>query len=73
MQPSISRRNWLKDSAIGLGWLAGAAHWSALQAADGLHFPAKAKRIIFLFMDGGPSQVDTWDPKPELTKRNGEP
>lgn len=73
MQPSISRRNWLKDSAIGLGWLAGAARWSALQAADGLHFPAKAKRIIFLFMDGGPSQVDTWDPKPELTKRNGEP
>ncbi|MFM2012546.1 MAG: hypothetical protein RLZZ396_1330, partial [Planctomycetota bacterium] len=73
MLPSISRRNWLRDSAIGLGWLAGAARWSALQAADGLHFPAKAKRIIFLFMDGGPSQVDTWDPKPELTKRNGEP
>jgi hypothetical protein len=38
-----------------------------------LHFPAKAKRVIFLFMDGGPSQVDTWDPKPELTKRSGEP
>src|SRR5579871_3446304 len=36
------------------------------------HFPAKAKSVIFLFMYGGPSQVDTWDPKPELTKRNGE-
>ena len=32
-----------------------------------------AKRIIFLFMHGGPSHVDLFDPKPELTKRNGEP
>ena len=37
------------------------------------HFPAKAKACISLFMYGGPSQVDTWDPKPELTKRHGEP
>jgi Protein of unknown function (DUF1501) len=36
------------------------------------HFPAKAKRIIFLFMNGGPSHVDTFDPKPELTKRDGQ-
>ncbi len=35
------------------------------------HFKARAKRVIFLFMPGGPSQVDTFDPKPELTKRNG--
>ena len=37
------------------------------------HFQARAKRVIFLFMPGGPSQVDTFDPKPELTKRNGQP
>ena len=36
------------------------------------HFTAKAKRIIFLFMNGGPSHVDTFDPKPELTKHDGE-
>ncbi len=36
------------------------------------HFPAKAKNCIFLFMYGGPSQVDTWDPKPELAKRHGQ-
>jgi hypothetical protein len=37
------------------------------------HFAPKAKRCIFLFMYGGVSQVDTFDPKPELVKRNGEP
>lgn len=36
------------------------------------HFPAKAKSCIFLFMVGGPSHMDTFDPKPALTKRNGE-
>jgi hypothetical protein len=36
------------------------------------HFPAKAKRVIWLFMNGGPSQVDTWDYKPELAKRDGQ-
>ena len=35
------------------------------------HFPAKAKSVIWLFMNGGPSQVDTWDYKPELEKRDG--
>ena len=34
-------------------------------------FPGKAASVIFLFMGGGPSQVDTWDPKPELTKLDG--
>lgn len=37
------------------------------------HFPAKAKSVIFLFMVGGPSQVDTFDYKPELQKLNGQP
>ena len=34
------------------------------------HFPAKAKRVIFLFMQGGPSHVDTWDYKPALERWN---
>src|SRR5262245_1071003 len=37
------------------------------------HFPSRAKACICLFMYGGPSQVDLWDPKPELTRRNGQP
>ncbi len=42
-------------------------------AAKAPHSTPRAKSVIFLFMYGGPSQVDLWDPKPELTKRNGEP
>lgn len=38
-----------------------------------LHHPAKARSCIFLYMDGGPSQVDTFDPKPRLTAENGKP
>ncbi len=37
------------------------------------HFAAKARSVIFLYMDGGPSQVDTFDPKPRLTQENGQP
>jgi hypothetical protein len=37
------------------------------------HFPAKAKHVIYLFLNGGVSQVDTWDPKPMLTKYHGKP
>jgi hypothetical protein len=37
------------------------------------HHPAKANRVIFLYMDGGPSQVDTFDPKPRLQRENGQP
>jgi hypothetical protein len=37
------------------------------------HYPARARSIIFLYMDGGPSQVDTYDPKPRLEKENGQP
>lgn len=40
-------------------------------AAQAPHFPAKAKSVIWLFMNGGPSQVDTWDYKPDLAKRDG--
>jgi hypothetical protein len=37
------------------------------------HFPAKAKRVIYLFLNGGPSQMDTFDPKPMLDKYHGQP
>ncbi len=46
--------------------------WKVEAASRAPHFPAKAKRAVFLFMNGAPSQVDTFDPKPELTKRNGQ-
>src|SRR5579862_933539 len=36
------------------------------------HFPTKAKAVIWLFMNGGPSHIDTWDHKPELAKRDGQ-
>jgi hypothetical protein len=52
----------------------GAASASASPLAPRLgHHPARATRIIFLFMDGGPSQVDTFDPKPRLDREHGEP
>lgn len=37
------------------------------------HFEGKVKRVVYLYMDGGPSQVDTFDPKPQLAKENGKP
>src|SRR5687768_15594666 len=37
------------------------------------HFPAKAKSVIFLYMDGGPAQMDTFDPKPRLEREHGQP
>src|SRR5262245_3059716 len=40
---------------------------------DGLHHPAKARRVIQLFMNGGVSQMDTFDYKPELHRRDGKP
>lgn len=71
----FTRRDMLKQCANGFG----AAALTALlqdQAFSGqttgkTHFPPKAKNVIFLYMDGGPSQVDTFDPKPLLTKYNG--
>ena len=42
-------------------------------APKGPHFPAKAKRVIHLFMNGGPSHVDTFDPKPLLDRYHGKP
>jgi len=69
----FSRRHLLTTMSSGIGWLA----FSALaQGKGGLvsktpHFAARAKRVIFLTMRGGPSHVDLFDYKPELTKRDG--
>src|SRR5204862_2600894 len=74
-----SRRDMLRESATGFGALALAAMLGErVGAADPLvskapHFPAKAKRVIFLFMHGGPSQVDTFDYKPLLKRDHGKP
>ncbi|MFN5102587.1 MAG: DUF1501 domain-containing protein [Planctomycetota bacterium] len=73
-----NRRSVLQNTACGFGWLA----LSALMAkqgyggtngkSPGAHFSAKAKRVIFLYMKGGPSHVDTFDYKPELAKADGQ-
>jgi len=73
----LSRRQVLKNMGNGFGaWmLASMLDEQIVGAAamDGLHFPAKAKRVIFLFMHGGPSHVDTFDYKPMLAKDDGKP
>lgn len=55
-----------------LGSAASAAPSSNALAMRDPHFPPRAKAVIYLFMNGGPSQVDTWDYKPELEKRDGQ-
>ena len=72
----LSRRGFLQSTGMGFGWtaLAGLAPaWGAVAGSAGLHLPARAKHVIFLFMDGGVSHVDSFDPKPELDKRSGQP
>ena len=75
--PCLSRRRLLQSSAAGFGYLA-LLDLLAAAPADPLapkppHFPGRAKRIIFLFMKGGPSHVDTFDPKPRLQRDDGQP
>jgi hypothetical protein len=71
---TLDRRSFLQRTAAGFGWLAFAALNARLaQAAGPLapkapHFTARAKRVIFLFMQGGPSHLDTFDWKPELAR-----
>lgn len=85
MTDRFTRRQMLQHAGVGFGSLAltdmlarqslGATATDAvtpLSARPG-HFPARAKRVIFLLMHGGPSQVDTFDYKPELVARNGQP
>ncbi|MEM1083643.1 MAG: DUF1501 domain-containing protein [Verrucomicrobiota bacterium] len=73
----IRRREFMGRGAMGFGSLALASLFQDEAQADDLvpvapHFPAKAKSVIFLFMDGGVSQVDSFDPKPQLAKENGQ-
>jgi len=70
-----TRRQFFGRSALGLGTLALAdllGQDSAFAAAEDLHHKAKAKRVIYLFMSGGPSHIDTWDYKPKLQQMFGE-
>jgi len=67
----IPRRHFLNRSALGLG-MVGMAQMLNTQATAGIHYPRKAKAVIQVFLNGGMSQVDTFDPKPELTKRGGQ-
>ncbi|MFN0068302.1 MAG: DUF1501 domain-containing protein [Limisphaerales bacterium] len=79
----LSRRTFLNRFGLGLGGVALAhllnpPHSLAAAAKDAgvlggqLHHPARAKRVIYLFMAGGPSQFETWDYKPLLNERNGQ-
>jgi hypothetical protein len=70
---TIDRRHMLKLGAAGLGGMALADLQAAVpQGANGCHHTAKAKRVIYLFQSGGPSQVDLFDHKPMLAKHHGE-
>jgi len=77
-QNLVSRRLALKSLASGFGYLAFASLAHEARAAEGAlapkvpHFAARAKRVIFLCMNGGPSHVDLFDYKPELNRRSGE-
>ena len=86
---TVDRREMLKQCGAGFGLLglasvlgeeaeADAAAEKQITASGPLmprqtHFAPRAKRVIFLFMNGGPSHVDTFDPKPELVKQAGKP
>src|SRR6478609_782364 len=82
MRPlSLSRREMLATAGTGFGLLALADLFAAAEpdraanpyAVRQPHYPAKAKRVIFLYMPGGPSHVDLFDPKPRLAVDNGKP
>ncbi|MFP6763999.1 MAG: DUF1501 domain-containing protein, partial [Planctomycetaceae bacterium] len=81
---SWTRRQLLDRVAVGFGglaldaMLAGDANSMAADVPDPLapltpHFPARARSVVFLFMQGGPSHVDTFDEKPALTRFDGQP
>ena len=82
----LSRRSLLQHANLGFAWLAfqSLASGNGLAAQPFTNAPSlpeaplphtrpRARRVIFLFMDGGVSHVDTFDPKPELTRLNGQP
>ncbi len=81
----LARRSFLRNTAGGIGMMAladllhaGAGETTPAVPVNPLaprkpHFPGKAKSVIFLFMEGGPSQMDLFDPKPEHQKWHGKP
>jgi hypothetical protein len=79
--PPLTRRDFLRRSGVGFGLLGLAdlltpAHGLAAASTaplHGPHFAPKAKRVIHFFLNGGPSHVDTFDPKPALLKYAGQP
>lgn len=87
LPPPLSRRALLQRAAGGFGAAALAALWATDRAFAGPladqrasplaprppMFPPRARNVIFLYMDGGPSQVDTFDPKPRLQAEHGQP
>lgn len=81
-RPTRTRREFVKDAFTGFGGLALASmlHQEQLRAGANsplapkpVHLPAKARSVIFLFMAGGPSHLETFDPKPLLNKLEGQP
>ena len=75
----LSRREWLSRAGCGFGGLALSALTTSESLAAGTssslratHFPARAKRVIFLYMHGGCSHIDSWDHKPALVRRDGQ-
>jgi hypothetical protein len=80
MLTRLLRRHFLKNASIGLGTaaLASLLQTDRVMAADSpgvlttTHFPARAKRVIYLFMSGGPSHIDLFDHKPGLRGHHGE-
>ncbi len=78
MSTELSRRYILRRAACGFGMLGLTGLMAAEEARNPLapkkpHFETKAKRVIFLFMHGGPSHMDTFDPKPLLDRDHGKP
>src|SRR5690242_5699069 len=78
LQDRLNRRTFLTRSAAGIGLaaLAGLVDGGRAAGAGGLpglpHFAPRAKRIIYLFQSGAPSQIDLFDPKPGLAKFRGQ-
>src|SRR5437899_384527 len=80
---ALSRRDFLLRAGGGCGGLAllsllendarGSVQPANPIAVKAPHFKAKAKSVIWLFLDGGPSHIDLFDPKPELSKLDGKP
>ncbi len=76
VQQALSRREWLASAGAGFGAVAltgmlAEANAAPLIAAPGGHHQATAKSVIFLFMEGGPSQIDTFDRKPLVNELAG--